>query len=767
MPCFWIIDEEIDMNLETIIVISETAFIFTCVVCYLKLMNPSSCEADSVKYGAALILTSPVIWQGLFSGQILYVAMSIIAFIVLGVLWILFFIRNKREYSSFFRKRLLLDYMLLTMSISGIVITNLLHSIWENGRNAIHILSVFVCIISSFYLLKLIHEVKKKESYQINDDKAGKTDISDSSDGKDANSCSINEPVSMKVEKQPMTVRDFLLIAGLTLVYGVMVFWGLGSRSIPQTYMEMIADDNSDNEIVLDLGKEKEISTLYMHLGHMLNRTMAVSWYDEDLRKWIPIDEDINLEANYNWNEVKIDKSIRYLGIVSRNGSAVYNEIVLLDDKGNKVTPANADDYPKLFDEQDLFPEYLTYYYRTMFDEVYYSGSAYEFLNGMEMYETTHPPMGKILMAVGIALFGVNPFGWRFVCALLGVMLLPLAYWFLYRLFGNCRLALIGTALLSMDFMHYTLSRIATLDSIAGFFILAIFALMWRVLQLADEDIAREKKRPTSRTTLMMLLCAFATGMGVSVKWTGFYAMAGIAVAFLVFCIYRFIQQHKSQEKNHYTIWLFVQGAVLFSIIPLCIYMISFLPQSIASGNHNLWKVMWDNSVFMLNFHENIVFDHPYSSAWYTWCLDYKPLMDAVQNINDNKVSMVATMGNPIIWWAGLGAFFHMVYRSLFQKDKRAAYLCLGYLSMYIPWFFIKRTVFIYQYYGSSLFLCCMLGYSLYLLGQKHQKLIPIFMEACLFTLILFFPVISGLPVSTYHIAIYLQWLRSWSFGIL
>ena len=77
-----------------------------------------------------------------------------------------------------------------------------------------------------------------------------------------------------------------------------------------------------------------------------------------------------------------------------------------------------------------------------------------------------------------------------------------------------------------------------------------------------------------------------------------------------------------------------------------------------AEGARNLWEVMWNASLYMLNFHSEIVFKHPYESPWYTWPLDLVPLMDAGDFIGEDKVSLIATFGNPLIWWAGIAAFF-------------------------------------------------------------------------------------------------------------
>lgn len=38
------------------------------------------------------------------------------------------------------------------------------------------------------------------------------------------------------------------------------------------------------------------------------------------------------------------------------------------------------------------------------------------------------PPLGKVLIAFSISIFGMTPFGWRFAGALAGVLMLPGMY---------------------------------------------------------------------------------------------------------------------------------------------------------------------------------------------------------------------------------------------------------------------------------------------------------------------------------------------------
>lgn len=359
--------------------------------------------------------------------------------------------------------------------------------------------------------------------------------------------------------KEPVTRKQILCLVVLTFVYSILIFYRLGSRETPQTSLELSTDGIRD-EIVLDLGEEKDVGSVQIYLGHMVDRLVAVSYYDTEQKQWVPLEEEVTMESNYCWNTLEIHHKLRYLGLVSRNASASYLEIVITGEDGEHLLPVNAEDYPELFDEQELFPEEMTYYDTTMFDEVYYAGSAYEFLQGMPMYEITHPPMGKLLIAIGERLFGVTPFGWRFVSALAGVLLVPLFFRFLYLVTTNGTVALIGTVLLSMDFMHFTLSRIATLDSLAAFFILLMITLLIYGLKLAERELAEGRKVPSMKLVAWMILDGFAVGMGVSTKWTGFYAMLAMAVCFLFFIGTWFRKQKKGGKPVRYVITLCIEG---------------------------------------------------------------------------------------------------------------------------------------------------------------------------------------------------------------
>jgi Dolichyl-phosphate-mannose--protein O-mannosyl transferase len=115
--------------------------------------------------------------------------------------------------------------------------------------------------------------------------------------------------------------------------------------------------------------------------------------------------------------------------IVSRNGadpeSKYYSDPSALIDE-----PDTLEALPALFAdeaEQSRKAE-PSWWNSTYFDEIYHARTAYEFLQGTVPYENSHPPLGKELMSVCVAVFGMTPFGWRLAGAIAGILMLPSMY---------------------------------------------------------------------------------------------------------------------------------------------------------------------------------------------------------------------------------------------------------------------------------------------------------------------------------------------------
>ena len=133
-----------------------------------------------------------------------------------------------------------------------------------------------------------------------------------------------------------------------------------------------------------------------------------------------------------------------------------------------------------VFDEQELGPPGRTDLYASFcFDEIYHVRTAYEIFIRSRPYEITHPPLGKIILACGIEMFRTNPFGWRFIRTLTGVLMLPLMYIFAKMLLKKTKYAAFTTILLQRTLCTLRKTRISTIDSYSILWIMLMYLFMY------------------------------------------------------------------------------------------------------------------------------------------------------------------------------------------------------------------------------------------------------------------------------------------------
>src|SRR5690606_16817952 len=123
------------------------------------------------------------------------------------------------------------------------------------------------------------------------------------------------------------------------------------------------------------------------------------------------------------------------------------------------------------------------------FDEVHYLPSARALLDLSHLANPEHPPLGKLLIAVGIALFGNGPLGWRAAPVLLGAIgFLGAMRSMWFATFSRFATLTFGV-LLATSFLFFVHARIAMLDGIMVSFLL--IALWMCAGALRENETAR------------------------------------------------------------------------------------------------------------------------------------------------------------------------------------------------------------------------------------------------------------------------------------
>lgn len=647
-------------------------------------------------------------------------------------------------------RELMAPYMAYSISIAGIISAIFYTNPNIKGAGSLFVMSFFSAIIITLYniweFVVIDKEYPEDNPYQ-------EVELVPLPE----------EKVTFDPIKKPGR-KDLLSMCLLTAFSALLIFHKLGNPVAPQTALSLsscdykyFAEDRRDDipqesKIDLQFQDEEFIEGISLYVGDKDTSVVRVEARSGE-NTWTIIQDALQLDATYRWNSIPIQMKANAIRVLQRDGDGKYLELAVRvkntgeeTEKERLLLPNNWQSYGALFDEQSLYPEYLTYYDQSLFDEVYYASSMYQFLQGENMREQTHPPLGKAIMSIGMYLFGPTPFGWRFVSAFLGGLMVPVMYLFLHGYLHNTRYATAGTFLFCIDFLHITLSRIGTPDTLVAFAMLVTMMYYHRAIE-------RIRNYGFDKTAYRLLgIYSFCIGVCISLKWTGVFLLFGCILAY-----FRCITPYSKKMLG--------LAAVFHCLIPGTLYVLSFVPFYAKMGYQNFMQAALEHSFDMLRFHETAMKGHEFASPWFTWMFDIRPLVDIVSYVDGGKVSTVATFGHPILWPIGLVCFLFIAFRAAYREDKRASFFATLYFGLLFPWFFIKRTTFIYQYYGCSLVTIPIITYVMYRIDQRsNTRINQFFLILCTVVFLLFCPVLTGEPISKTWIEQMLVWMQGWNF---
>jgi|AGTN01.1.fsa_nt_gi Dolichyl-phosphate-mannose--protein O-mannosyl transferase len=422
-------------------------------------------------------------------------------------------------------------------------------------------------------------------------------------------------------ELAKFTLRDWLVMLAVTLCYAVLAFTNLGVHEIADTGYTMETGD--DIRVTFDRPEDIAYIKYFTSLG-----TGELSFsYSLDGRDFTQYEKEVEEKDDegqpyktmstkiighvatdmYEWQFIEVSFTAQYVIIHVDKGGLRMTEMAFCDSEGSPVGIAFAEymdsgaergnEVLSMFDEQEYVPLQTYYMTEMYFDEVYHARTGYEYINHLSIYEVTHPPLGKNMLSIGIYLFGMNPFGWRCMGALFGVLMLPLMYVFAKRLFKKTLFAFIPTFLMAVDFMHYTQTRIATIDSYSVFFIILMYLFMY----LYSET--NYNRQPLVNTLFPLSLAGVAFGLGAATKWLCIYAGAGLAILLFVqlgkrYMEYAYARQTLGDEQGGMTLSAdrrayledisrgYVRRTLItllwcvlfFIIVPLALYIMAYTP---------------------------------------------------------------------------------------------------------------------------------------------------------------------------------------------
>ena len=495
--------------------------------------------------------------------------------------------------------------------------------------------------------------------------------------------------------------KDAALIAACTALYCLLAFVNLGSLAAPQTACVL----KPGEQAVLDLGSEKSFRPLIYQGIHYKNIPYALE-VSSDGENYASLSETSATEGDcFKWRYVFPPETEyftgRYLRITSKAAPGEYDlqsdylltlfEVVLRDENGNTLPAAASAGAENLVDEQSTLTGEPDWFNSAYFDEIYHARTGYELNHRLRIYEWTHPPLGKVLMSLCISVFGMTPFGWRFAGASMGVLMLPAMY-LTGKLLFKKRLGGIGAmGLMLLDFMHFTQTRIATVDSFVVCFIIwsYYFMLRWFLREYWN--------RPFLKTLADLALSGLFIALAIASKWTGCYAAVGLAVIFFWGLGRRILEIRAAKAADRENRDEDGPGALaarsgvrrlaitvascfgFFVFVPLLVYYLSYIPFLRANGSltgslgENIHQIIIQCEG-MLSYHSTpgLGMDHYFYSPWYEWPIIRTPMWYfSTSYAPAGCARTIVSFGNPAVWWTGGAAMLALIgllaYRLLYR----------------------------------------------------------------------------------------------------
>jgi Gpi18-like mannosyltransferase/4-amino-4-deoxy-L-arabinose transferase-like glycosyltransferase len=325
-----------------------------------------------------------------------------------------------------------------------------------------------------------------------------------------------------------------------------------------------------------------------------------------------------------------------------------------------------------------------------VFDEVYFVEQARNYLHGQDFMDP-HPPIAKLTIGLGIALFGDHPIGWRVMNAIAGTALVPLMYLLARALFLRPVAAGLAAFLIAIDGLCIVDSRIAVID---------IHYVMWAIA--AYVALIRLIRARRFESTWRLLAIGGLIGLSVGAKlYIPFFSFL------LVLGALALAARTTARERGSPVLRFVARPVLIVGAMASITYVLSYTP-------HFLWG-WWSSPLDLVKYivikvpeYQEAVktMSHPYSSKWWTWPLLLRPVWYYWKDPAADPGTVVGIWGagNPPVWWASVPALGFAAWIAWRERRAALAFVLAGWAIHLAPWVPISRTLFLYHYFPSFLF---------------------------------------------------------------
>lgn len=414
-----------------------------------------------------------------------------------------------------------------------------------------------------------------------------------------------------------------------------------------------------------------------------------------------------------------------------------------------------------------------------VFDETHYAKDACwiatqdpELCGVSKETNWVHPPLGKSLISLGIAVLGHDSTGRRITPALAGIISVALLFLIARKLLRSTAAAFFAGLLLAFDLLHFVQSRIAMLDIfLALFALLAVFFLLKDRdrMQEATEEPAGEKRSFLARP--WRAAAGAAAGAATASKWSGALVLLLVLVLTLVWELAAEWRRRRRPEGRSVGRVLLQEGpsVILFLLVlPVVVYAASYIghtPREESCAEAEGWwlKHVWERQGCMYEQHRNgfTGTSHRYESPAWSWILLKRPVAyffcsgeTCKPAVAEGDYVEIMATGSPFVWWSSILALLYVFVRWIRRRNWRGpeGMIVAGFFFTYLPWIFLagdRSAVFIFYLLPAVPFMCLAIAYVAHRLGTSWEARIAgaLFAAISVALFAFYYPVLAKVPI--------------------
>ncbi len=328
------------------------------------------------------------------------------------------------------------------------------------------------------------------------------------------------------------------------------------------------------------------------------------------------------------------------------------------------------------------------------YDEGYWVPEAKVFILGPNpgsQAQQEKPPLGKLLLSVGIRTAGDNALGWRIPSALCGALALVAIFLWTYLLLQDSRLALLAAGLTLFNNFWFVMSRVGMVDAF-----LMVF-LTWSLVAFTASVVADVS---LGLRRFLFCLSGVLVGLAGACKWNAIDTLLVYLVlttALWWIARHPIARAHASLSSCAEKIRLIGAPVLLLGVIvaPIASYSFAYWPLCLATHQPFSLAELVAIHRSIWHFNSTTISNPAITMPWYRWPFNLNP-----------QRALSYLVGNPVVAWGGLAAMLVCLRRFWKAVTFQEGLVLLLFSANYLQWSVTpEKGIFYYYYYPSVMIL--------------------------------------------------------------